>query len=112
MRTGKGGGSKISALVTFLIVSVMSGALAAGLAVPFAGLAGLGSEKVVETVQTLPRELAIEPVAVRSRILAEDGTLIATLYEQNRVPVSLSYISPIMRKAIIAIEDARFYEHG
>jgi len=112
MRTDRGGRSKARALVTFLAVSVMSGALAAGLAVPFAGLAGLGSEKVVETVQTLPRELEIEPVAVRSRILAEDGTLIATLYEQNRVPVSLSYISPIMRKAIIAIEDARFYEHG
>ncbi|MEJ1112314.1 MULTISPECIES: transglycosylase domain-containing protein [unclassified Kribbella] len=112
MRTDTGGGNKIRALVTFLIVSVMSGALAAGLAVPFAGMAGLGSEKVVETVQTLPRELEIEPVAVRSRILAADGTLIATLYEQNRVPVSLSYISPIMRKAIIAIEDSRFYEHG
>ena len=112
MRTDRGGGNKIRALVTFLIVSVMSGALAAGLAVPFAGLAGLGSEKVVETVQTLPRELEIEPVAVRSRILAADGTLIATLYEQNRVPVSLSYINPIMRKALVAIEDSRFYEHG
>ncbi len=113
MRTDRGGGrSKIRALVTFLTVSVMSGALAAGLAVPFAGLAGLGSEKVVETVQTLPRELEIDPVAVRSRILAADGTLIATLYEQNRVPVSLSSINPIMRKAIVAIEDSRFYEHG
>jgi membrane peptidoglycan carboxypeptidase len=112
MRADKGGGSKAHALVMFLVVSVLSGALAAGLAIPFAGLAGLGSEKVVETVQTLPRELEIEPVAVRSRILAADGTLIAALYEQNRVPVSLSYINPIMRKAIIAIEDSRFYEHG
>jgi membrane peptidoglycan carboxypeptidase len=112
MRTDRGGGNKIRALVTFLIVSAMSGALAAGLAVPFAGLAGLGTEKVEETVQTLPRELAIEPVAVRSRILAADGTVIATLFEQNRVPVSISYINPIMRKAIVAIEDSRFYEHG
>jgi membrane peptidoglycan carboxypeptidase len=51
-------------------------------------------------------------VAVRSRILAADGTLIATLYEQNRLPVPLSSISPIMRKAIVAIEDSRFYDHG
>ncbi|TCO32434.1 membrane peptidoglycan carboxypeptidase [Kribbella steppae] len=113
MRTDRGGGgNKARALVTFLTVSVLSGALAAGLVIPFAGLAGVGSEKVVETVQTLPRELEIDPVAVRSRILAADGTLIATLYEQNRVPVSLSYINPIMRKAIVAIEDSRFYEHG
>ncbi|MEU4605721.1 transglycosylase domain-containing protein [Kribbella sp. NPDC023972] len=112
MRPGRDGGNKVRALVTFLTVSVLSGALAAGLVIPFAGLAGIGSEKVVETVQTLPRELEIEPVAVRSRILAADGTLIATLYEQNRVPVSLSSINPIMRKAIVAIEDSRFYEHG
>jgi membrane peptidoglycan carboxypeptidase len=99
-------------LITFIGVSVLSGALAAGLAVPFAGFAGRGSAQVAETVQTLPKELVVDPVAVRSRILAADGSLIATLYEQNRVPVPLDAISPIMRKAIVAIEDSRFYEHG
>jgi membrane peptidoglycan carboxypeptidase len=99
-------------LITFIGVSVLSGALAAGLAVPFAGFAGRGSEQVAETVQNLPRELEVDPVAVRSRILAADGTLIATVYEQNRVPVPLSAMSPIMLKAIVAIEDSRFYDHG
>ncbi|MET9271638.1 transglycosylase domain-containing protein [Kribbella sp. NPDC003557] len=93
-------------------MSVLSGALAAGLAVPFAGFAGRGSEQVAETVQSLPREFESDPLAVRSRILAADGTLVATLYEQNRVPVPLSEVSPIMRKAIVAIEDSRFYDHG
>ncbi|TDW21745.1 transglycosylase domain-containing protein [Kribbella kalugense] len=112
MRTGRGGRSRARSLITFLGVSVLSGALAAGFAVPFAGFAGRGSAEVAETVQTLPKELVVDPVAVRSRILAADGSLIATLYEQNRVPVPLSSISPIMRKAIVAIEDSRFYEHG
>jgi membrane peptidoglycan carboxypeptidase len=99
-------------LILFIGVSVLSGALAAGLAIPFAGFAGRGSEQVVTTVESLPQEFESEPLAVRTRILAADGTLVATLYEQNRVPVPLSSISPIMRKAIVAIEDSRFYEHG
>jgi membrane peptidoglycan carboxypeptidase len=112
MRTGRGGRSKARSLITFIGVSVLSGALAAGLAVPFAGFAGRGSADVAASVQTLPKELVVDPVSVRSRILAADGSLIATLYEQNRVPVPLSAVSPIMRKAIVAIEDSRFYEHG
>jgi len=99
-------------LILFIGLSVLSGALAAGLVIPFAGFAGRGSEQVAETVQSLPREFESDPLAVRSRILAADGTLVATLYEQNRVPVPLSSVSPIMRKAIVAIEDSRFYDHG
>ncbi|RZU10950.1 membrane peptidoglycan carboxypeptidase [Kribbella rubisoli] len=112
MRTGRGGRNWARSLITFIGVSVLSGALAAGLAVPFAGFAGRGSADVAASVGNLPKDLEIDPVAVRSRILAADGTLIATLYEQNRVPVPLSSISPIMRKAIVAIEDSRFYDHG
>ncbi|HEU4947002.1 MAG TPA: penicillin-binding protein [Kribbella sp.] len=99
-------------MVLFLGVSVLSGALAAGLAIPFAGLAGFGTQKTAETLQDLPQELETDPLAVKSKILAADGSVIANLYEQNRVPVKLAQISPIMRKAIIAIEDSRFYEHG
>ena len=99
-------------MIKFIGVSVLAGALAAGLAIPFAGFAGLGTQHVAESVQSLPRELDTEPLAVRSRILAADGTLIATLFEQNRVPVALTQVNPIMRKAIVAIEDSRFYQHG
>ena len=52
------------------------------------------------------------PLKQKSTILAADGSLIATLAEQNRVPVKLSQVAPIMQKAMVAIEDDRFYEHG
>src|SRR5215218_4834191 len=104
--------SSVQSLILFLGLSVLAGALAAGLAIPFAGLAGLGTEKSAKVVENLPKELETEPLPVRSRILAADGSLIASLYEQNRVPVGLSQIAPIMRRAIVAIEDSRFYEHG
>ncbi|WP_433004461.1 transglycosylase domain-containing protein [Kribbella sp. CA-294648] len=99
-------------MITFVGVSVLAGALAAGLAIPFAGFAGSATEDLASTVASLPKELQTEPLAVRSRVLAADGSLITTLYEQNRVPVRLDQISPIMRKAMIGIEDSRFYDHG
>ncbi|QNE20235.1 penicillin-binding protein [Kribbella qitaiheensis] len=102
----------VQSVVLFLGVSVLSGALAAGLAIPFAGLAGFGTEKTAETLQDLPIELKTDPLAVKSKMVAADGSLIATLFEQNRVPVKLAQVAPIMRKAIVSIEDDRFYQHG
>jgi membrane peptidoglycan carboxypeptidase len=60
----------------------------------------------------VPSDLAAEPLAQRTRILGRDGAVLATLYDQNRVNVPLSKVAPVMRKAIIAIEDYRFYQHG
>jgi membrane peptidoglycan carboxypeptidase len=103
----------VQSVVLFLGVSVLSGALAAGLVIPFAGLLGFGTEKTSETFEKLPTELQQKPLPVRSRIVAADGkTHIAYLYDENRVYVTLGQVSSIMKKAIIAIEDSRFYEHG
>ena len=103
----------VQAVVLFLGVSVLSGALAAGLAIPFAGLAGFGTEKASETFEQLPQQLKEDPPPVRSSIRAANGKPIANLYEQNRVMLkSLNDVAPIMKKAIIAIEDSRYYEHG
>ncbi len=45
-------------------------------------------------------------------MLDAQGRTIATFYDENRVNVPLSKVAPIMRKAIVAIEDYRFYQHG
>ncbi|MFD7153781.1 transglycosylase domain-containing protein [Kribbella sp. NPDC059898] len=108
----KGDRGVVQSVVLFLGVSVLSGALAAGLAVPFAGLAGFTTEKTSATLQDLPQQFDEVPLKQKSTILAADGSVIATLAEQNRVPVKLKDVAPIMQKAIVAIEDDRFYEHG
>ncbi|TDO59771.1 membrane peptidoglycan carboxypeptidase [Kribbella sp. VKM Ac-2571] len=108
----KGDRGVVQSVVLFLGVSVLSGALAAGLAIPFAGLAGFTTEKTSDTLQDLPQQFDEVPLKQKSTILAADGTVIATLAEQNRVPVKLKDVAPIMQKAIVAIEDDRFYEHG
>ncbi|MFZ9354504.1 MAG: transglycosylase domain-containing protein, partial [Candidatus Nanopelagicales bacterium] len=61
---------------------------------------------------TLPLNLQTLPLPESTRILAADGTPIADLYQQNRVEVSIDQISKPMQDAIIAIEDARFFDHN
>jgi membrane peptidoglycan carboxypeptidase len=102
----------ISRLVLFLGVSVLSGVLIAGLVLPIVGSAGLVARKSANGFEDLPGELQIPPLPERSRILASDGSLIANFYYENRVSVPLSQVSRLMRQAVVAIEDSRFYQHG
>ncbi len=88
------------------------GLLVAGLAIPFAGVAGLASRNVAASMDKLPTDLTAAPLAQRTRVLATDGTVIATWYDQNRVNVRLNQVSTRMKQAILAIEDSRFYSHG
>jgi penicillin-binding protein 1A len=48
-----------------------------------------------------------------SILYASDGTRLGVLgASRDRIPVSFGQISPVMRQAIVAIEDRRFYRHG
>ncbi|MDN4171964.1 transglycosylase domain-containing protein [Nocardioides sp. SOB77] len=101
-----------SHLGVMLAVAAVLGVVVAGLAIPFAGVVGIGAKNVAETMDQLPAELETEALAQRTQVLDEDGETIATLYDQNRVNVQLSDVSRVMVKAIVAIEDYRFYQHG
>jgi membrane peptidoglycan carboxypeptidase len=93
-------------------LSALMGVLVAGLVIPFAGALGMGTKAVSKSMKNFPIEISAEPLAQRSRVLDAQGNLIATFYDQNRVNVPLSDIAPVMRQAVVAIEDSRFYEHG
>jgi len=97
----------------FLGVSVLAGALVAGLAVPFAALAGVSGVVISDSVDSLPAYLDTKPEAMRTTIYLSDGSELAKLYDENReILPSLDSVSVIMRQAQIDIEDSRFYEHG
>jgi len=102
----------ISLLVAFLATSVVVGLLGAGLVMPAVGATGAAARQGVHAFDSLPGDFTQTPLSQQSRILADNGTLISTPYEENRVIVPLSKIAPVMRQAQIAIEDSRFYEHG
>lgn len=46
-----------------------------------------------------------------SQLYSSDDILLGTYYLQNRDEVALDEINPVMARALIAVEDARFYEH-
>ncbi|GAA5228079.1 transglycosylase domain-containing protein [Paeniglutamicibacter antarcticus] len=80
--------------------------------IPVASLAGSGASAGSEVFDALPASFKGEPIAQPSKVLAKDGSTIATFYSENRQPVELKDISKIMQKAIVSIEDERFYEHN
>jgi len=49
--------------------------------------------------------------AETTKILASDGTVIATLYQENRVWAPLEKVSPWVVPALLATEDSRYFEH-
>jgi membrane peptidoglycan carboxypeptidase len=105
-------GSVAYSLVMFVLVSVLAGVLVAGLFIPFAGMAGVTGRAAASELDNLPAELRTPAPATRSKVLMGNGELLARFYDENRVPVPLAKIAPVMRQAQIAIEDHRFYEHG
>jgi membrane peptidoglycan carboxypeptidase len=105
-------GNIVSLLGAFVATSVVLGLLGAGLVMPMVAATGAAAREGVYVFDSLPGEFTQTPLSQQSRILADDGTLIATPYDENRVIVPLAKIAPIMRQAQIAIEDSRFYEHA
>lgn len=99
-------------LVAFLGISTICGVLVAGLMVPAMAVAGGATTQSLAFFDDIPDEMTVGTPAQSSRILASDGSLIATFYNQNRTEVPLESISDYMKDAIVAVEDSRFYEHG
>ncbi len=85
----------------------------------FLGLVALGALSILVfvllTANDLPalREVANPQTALSTQIMAADGTVLDNFYvQENRVDVPLSEISPYVIDALIATEDARFYQHA
>ncbi|WP_406420607.1 penicillin-binding protein [Streptomyces sp. NBC_00873] len=96
----------------FLGVAALSGVVLAGIALPAAGALGLAAKGTVEGFDEIPANLKTPPLSQRTKILDSKGGMLATVYSRDRTVVPLKDISPYMQKAIVAIEDARFYQHG
>jgi membrane peptidoglycan carboxypeptidase len=102
----------VALLAAFVAASVVAGVLTAGLVMPAVGATGAIARSSVDFFDSLPEELEPQPLSQQSRILYADGSPMATFFDQNRIVVPLSSIAPVMRQAVIAIEDSRFYDHG
>ncbi|MET7483999.1 transglycosylase domain-containing protein [Streptomyces sp. NPDC005538] len=107
-----GGLSPLQQATKFLGVSVLAGAVMAGIALPAAGALGLAAKGSVQGFDDIPDNLKSPQLSQRTTILDSKGNQIASVYSRDRTVVELKDISPYMQKAIVAIEDSRFYQHG
>jgi membrane peptidoglycan carboxypeptidase len=93
-------------------VSVVAGVIMAIALLPIVGGAGLAARSLTDTFENLPPELTEKPLPQVSKVVAANGQTIATFFAQDRRNVPLSKIPVSMQRAIIDIEDVRFYQHG
>ncbi|MDX6330286.1 MAG: hypothetical protein QOI83_2669 [Streptomycetaceae bacterium] len=103
---------KIGLAAGLLVLSILAGGLVAGLALPSVGALGLVAKSAVQDFNSLPADLTAPPLSQASSIYDANGGLIATVYDRDRTVVPESQIAPIMRKALVDIEDNRYYQHG
>jgi len=57
------------------------------------------------------KDLAAIENSIASEVYSEDQQLLGKYYIQNRINANLEDISPILVDALVATEDARFFEH-
>ena len=98
--------------MAMVAICVIIGVLLAGAVLPFVAVGALAARQVSEAVDRMPADLRMEPLPLRTELLDRHGTLVGLFYEQNRINASLANVAPVMQQAVLAIEDARFYEHG
>lgn len=99
--------------LAFLALSILAaGALLAALLLPWVGGPALAAQQSTSFLGDPPLELTDAPPAGNTVMLAANGEVITNFYQENRAPVSGDKIADVMKNATVAIEDARFYDHG
>ena len=104
-------GAKTIGLLAALALG--GGVLSAAAALPVIGVAGVAVRNATTTFNDLP-VAGLGQVPSKTQILDRSGHVIAIYYPRNifRDPVRWSHVAPVMRNAIVAIEDYRFWQHG
>jgi membrane peptidoglycan carboxypeptidase len=106
-----GSGIRIGVFLGVLAVASLLFALAL---LPSIGVAGRAVQRFNDEFVSIgtEAEFAYPRFPVRSTVYAADGSVLATLFgDENRKIVRIGQINDVTRKAVLAIEDTKFYEH-
>lgn len=99
-------------LLRLFAVCAVCGVLVAAALIPAGALATVAIAGTSTVIEDLPGTLPAPPPGQATQVLANDGSLIATFFAQDRQDVTLAQMSPFIKDGAVAIEDARFYDHG
>ncbi|HEX8132738.1 MAG TPA: transglycosylase domain-containing protein, partial [Actinomycetes bacterium] len=98
-------------LLVVLVTSLVLSAVVLAAVVPTALVATAAAKDLGGSGHPLGRLLARPPAS--TVVHAADGSVLAVLHgDQDRTVVPLSAVPVTVRDAVLAVEDARFYDHG
>ncbi|WP_269799601.1 transglycosylase domain-containing protein [Geodermatophilus chilensis] len=103
--------ARVRTLLKLAATVVVAGALVAGLLFPWVGGPAVAAQQSTSLLGDLPTELTVDAPPANTVLLAANGEVITSFYEENRAPVPGDRIAEVMKQAMVAIEDARFYAH-
>lgn len=112
-RTVKG---VLGGLVGLVGLSAIAGLLVTASVTPVLAMTGVAGTTALTIFDELPEVLKVDTPMEQSTIYATNPegkpVVLASFYEQNRVPVKYEEVSPVLYDAILSSEDKNFYTHG
>src|SRR3954453_18067758 len=106
------GHPRLRAVALLFLAIPLTGALIAAALSPWILGPGMVAKSSANLLIPLPSALGDQAPAGNSVVLAADGSVLTYFYWNNRTPVPSDRIAPVMKQALVDIEDARFYEHN
>jgi membrane peptidoglycan carboxypeptidase len=112
-KTWRRAGAMYGVVGQIILLTVVAALLVAGITIPAIAIAGIATRDTANTFNQLPVG-TLGTVPTVSTLYDSEGQALAKFYPGNvyRVPVTYNQIAPVMREAIVAIEDASFYQQG
>jgi membrane peptidoglycan carboxypeptidase len=103
----------LTAALAILAICSIIGAIVAAAVVPVVSTAAAATKNVSAMWEAFPTELPLAAALPQHTVLLDRaGVEFGRFYTENRVDVTFEQISPNFTNALVATEDARFYEHA
>jgi membrane peptidoglycan carboxypeptidase len=111
--TWRRAGATYGVVGQLILLTLVAGLLVAGITLPAIAITGIAARDASNTFDNLPVGSLGTPPTV-SKMYDAEGQVIAEFYPGDiyRVPVTYNQIAPVMRQAIVAIEDDNFWTEG
>ncbi len=102
-----------TALVRLVVVTPLFALVVAGLVVPAVLPPSYALREAAYAWEDLPTALPLDAGLPQRNVLTDrNGTVFAVVQGQDRTPVPLAEVAPVVVDALLATEDDRFYERG
>ena len=93
-------------------LTFLAGLVAALIALPLVKGISQATRDQLNGDSSLPADITQIPLPRQNTLVDAKGNVLATLFSQNRIEVPLDHISPLLQRAVVAIEDQRFLHHS